>query len=125
MSEPFEHIIIVYNIKVFSRLLKNIKHNLSTPFHPESQGALERYHQTLKSMLRAYCYELGRDWEEGVSWLLFASREAVQESSGFSPAELVFGHRPRGPLTVLKEKWLDDAKRVTLSEYISVHALST
>ncbi|KAI3351357.1 hypothetical protein L3Q82_005905 [Scortum barcoo] len=33
-----------------------------------------------------------RDWDEGVPLVLFAAREAVQESLGFSPAELVFGH---------------------------------
>ena len=34
--------------------------------------------------------------------LLFAVREAVQESLGFSPFELVFGRTVRGPLKVLK-----------------------
>lgn len=105
----------------FSQVLKRlgIKHNVSTAYHPESQGALERFHQTLKSMLRSYCFELERDWEEGILWLLFASREVVQESLGFSPVELVFGHNPSGPLTILKEKWLSDPKSSTLPEYVS------
>ena len=34
--------------------------------------------------------------------MVFAVREAVQGSLGFSPADLVFGHTPRGPLKVLK-----------------------
>uniref|UniRef100_A0A8C6PGU5 Gypsy retrotransposon integrase-like protein 1 n=1 Tax=Nothobranchius furzeri TaxID=105023 RepID=A0A8C6PGU5_NOTFU len=33
-----------------------IQHVMSSAYHPESQGALERWHQTLKSMLRKYCY---------------------------------------------------------------------
>ena len=33
-------------------------------------------------------------------------RESVQESLGYSPFELVFGHTPRGPLKLLKEVWL-------------------
>ena len=32
----------------------------------------------------------------------------MQESLGFSPFELVFGHTPRGPLKLLKERWLSD-----------------
>lgn len=105
----------------FSRLLKklNIQHNISSAYHPESQGALERYHQTLKSMICAYCFELVRDWEEGIPWLLFASREVVQESMGFSPAELVFGHRPQGPLPMLNEKWLGDVKQTSFPEYVT------
>ena len=29
-----------------------IKHSTSTAYHPQSQGAIERYHQTLKTMMR-------------------------------------------------------------------------
>uniref|UniRef100_A0A8C1PIS4 Integrase catalytic domain-containing protein n=1 Tax=Cyprinus carpio TaxID=7962 RepID=A0A8C1PIS4_CYPCA len=106
---------------MFSQVLKrlHIKHVFSSAYHPESQGTLERFHQTLKSMLRAYCFELERDWEEGIPWLLFASREVVQESLGFSPADLVFGHTPRGPLTVLKESRLSDQKCKSLPEYVT------
>ena len=66
---------------------------------------MERFHQTLKSLLRAYCTELDRDWEGGLPWLILAAREAVQESTGFSPNDLVFGHKVRGPLAVFKG-WL-------------------
>ena len=75
-----------------------IKQYKSSAYHPESQGALERFHQTLKTMIRMYCTENSRDWDEGVHLLLFAVRESVQESLGFSPFELVFGHAVRGPL---------------------------
>ena len=84
--------------RVFSQVMRQlfIKHHTSSAYHPQSQGALERFHQTLKSLLRAYCMELGRGWEEGLPWLLLASREVVQESTGFSPNELVFGHSVLG-----------------------------
>uniref|UniRef100_A0A667ZMH0 Integrase catalytic domain-containing protein n=1 Tax=Myripristis murdjan TaxID=586833 RepID=A0A667ZMH0_9TELE len=75
---------------MFAQVLKmlGVSHNQSTPYHAQSQGALERFHQTLKSLLRAYCTELDRDWEDGLPWLMLAAREAVQESTGFSPNEL-------------------------------------
>ena len=91
----------------------------SSAYHPESQGALERYHQTLKSMIRAFCQEYDKDWDEGIPLLLFATREAKQESLGFSPFELVFSHSVRGPLKLLKEKWLaDDNVKFNLLEYV-------
>lgn len=94
--------------KLFAKVLQtlSISHNVSSAYHPESQGALERWHQTLKSMLRKYCMDTQKDWDEGVPLVLFAIRETVQESLGFSPAELVFGHTVRGPLKVLKEQIL-------------------
>ena len=81
-----------------------IKQYKSSAYHPESQGALERFHQTLKTMIKMYCIENSRDWDEGVHLLLFAVRESVQESLGFSLFELVFCHAVQGPLLLLKEK---------------------
>ena len=81
-----------------------IKQYKSSAYHPECQGALERFHQTLKTMIKMYCIENSKDWDEGVHLLLFAVCESVQESLGFSPFELVFGHAVRGPLLLLKEK---------------------
>ena len=94
--------------KLFASVLRtlSVAHQVSSPYHPESQGALERWHQTLKAMLRKYCMDTCNDWDEGVPFVLFAIRETVQESLGFSPADLVFGHTPRGPLKVLKEQIL-------------------
>ena len=82
---------------------------MSSAFHPQSQGALERWHQTLKTMMKIYCFETEKDWDEGIHLLLFAARESVQESLGFSPFELVFGHTVRGPLKLLKEKLLSSS----------------
>ena len=96
-----------------------IKQYKSTAYHPQSQGALERFHQTLKNMLRAYCLQHGKDWDEGVHLVLFASREVVQESLGFSPFELLYGRTVRGPLKVLKETWLKDDPSVSLLDYVS------
>ncbi len=57
-------------------------------------------------MLRTYCLASGKDWAESLPFLLFAVREAEQESLGFSPADLVFGHSVKGPLKVLSEQLL-------------------
>ncbi len=49
-------------------------------------------------MIKTYCAEYEKDWDEGISLLLFAARESVQETLGYSPFELVFGREVRGPL---------------------------
>lgn len=107
--------------KAFAQALRtlNIKHVTSSPYHPESQGALERFHQTMKSMLRKHCHESERDWDDSVPLVMFAAREAVQESLGFSPAELIFGHEVRGPLTVLKEQLVVPEQKVrSIPDYV-------
>ena len=35
----------------------NIEQYKSSAYHPESQGALERFHQTLKNTIRTYCFQ--------------------------------------------------------------------
>ncbi len=47
-------------------------------------------------MLRAFCVETGKYWADGLPLLMFAIRESVQESLGFSPVELcVWAHGSR------------------------------
>ena len=96
-----------------------IKQYRSSAYHPESQGALERFHQTLKNMIRAYCTQYQSEWDQGIHLLLFAAREAVQESLGFSPFKLVFGRTVRGPLKLLKEMWLADDPPDSLLDQVS------
>uniref|UniRef100_A0A8C6LM93 Gypsy retrotransposon integrase-like protein 1 n=1 Tax=Nothobranchius furzeri TaxID=105023 RepID=A0A8C6LM93_NOTFU len=112
-----------FQSRVFNQVAKTlgITHVISSAYHPESQGALERWHQTLKSMLTKYCLSTDRTWEEGLPFVLFAAREAVQDSLGFSPAQLVFGHTPRGPLKALKEWFLSSSSQagVIASKYVS------
>lgn len=107
-----------FSSHMFAQVLK-IKQNQSSAYHAQSQGALERFHQTLKSLLRAYCTELDRDWEEGLPWLMLAAREAVQESTGFSPNDLVFGHTVRGPLAVLKDNCVDTDPPKNLVDFVN------
>ena len=85
---------------VMSGVFQQVMHELgikqyrSSAYHPESQGALERFHQTLKNMIRSYCFDTEKDWDEGIHLSLFA----VRESFGFNPSELVIGHTVRRPL---------------------------
>ncbi|XP_030839510.1 uncharacterized protein LOC763830 [Strongylocentrotus purpuratus] len=98
-----------------------IKQINSSAYHPQSQGALERYHQTLKTMIKSYCLENSGDWDKGIPFLLFASRDTPNDSTGFTPFELVFGHEPRGPLKVVKEQLLSEMKEESenVLDYVS------
>ncbi|XP_043968384.1 uncharacterized protein LOC122828679 isoform X1 [Gambusia affinis] len=108
--------------RTFAQALKQlgVEHVTSSSYHPESQGALERFHQTLKAMLRKYCMGTEKDWDEGIPFLLFAVRGTVQDTLGCSPAGLVFGHEVRGPLNVLKDQLISSSHSVkSIPEYVS------
>ena len=107
--------------KIFLHVMDQlgIKQCVASAYHPKLQGALEIYHQTLKTMMKTYCMDYVKDWDQGIHFLLFSARETVQESLGFSPFELVFGHSVRGPLKVLQEAWFEDKSQYNLLEYVS------
>ena len=58
----------------------NIKHKMTTPFHPQANGLVERFNGTLKTMLKKLAIEQPAQWDTFFPALLFAYHEAPQES---------------------------------------------
>ena len=85
--------------------LLNIHPIVTSPYHPQTDGLVERFNQTLKSMLSRFSVEEGKNWDKMIPYILFAYREVPQATTGFSPFELLFGRDVRGPLDVLREQW--------------------
>ena len=81
----------------------------TSPYHPQSNGVVERFHGTMKSMLRKVVEDKPREWHRFLPALLFACRELPSETTGFSPFELLFGRSVRGPVSLLQEVWTDDS----------------
>ncbi|GFX91070.1 retrovirus-related Pol polyprotein from transposon opus [Trichonephila clavipes] len=77
----------------------------STPGHPESMGAVERWNRTLKDMLNKNIQEHGNEWDVHLPYLLFAYREIPHTLTGVSQYQLVYGRLPLGPMSILKEFW--------------------
>ena len=75
----------------------------TSPYHPQTDGLVERFNQTLKAMLKRTASEEGKDWDKLIPFLLFAYREVPQESTGYSPFELLYGRDVRGPLDIPKQ----------------------
>lgn len=94
-----------------SRLMKLLHRQLgitaikTSPYHPQTDGLVERFNQTLKNMLRKFVSDTGRDWDKWLPFVLFAYREVPQASTGFSPFELLYGWRVQGPLDLLRKNW--------------------
>ncbi|XP_068221744.1 uncharacterized protein [Palaemon carinicauda] len=109
--------------KYFRDKMKELGINLvtSTPYHPESQGIVERFHQTLKSCLRKLCNNFEHDWEEKLPFVLLALRLTPNDTTGFSPFDLLFGHTAKGPLEILKCKLMQEEGRKDYIQNIENH----
>jgi Integrase core domain/Integrase zinc binding domain len=85
VSEVWQHIC--------SRL--NIKHKLTTAYHPQANGMLESFHRQLKDALRSR--QANMDWESHLPWAMLGLRAAPKDDSGVLAAELTFGATLRLP----------------------------
>ena len=107
-------------MKEVSRLI-SLKRLTTTPYHPMCNGLVERFNGSLKMMLKRLCSERPHDWHKYLNPLLFAYRDAPQESLGYTPFELIYGHNVRGPMTILRELWtkeVDDPEVKTTYQYV-------
>ncbi|XDV20721.1 hypothetical protein PO909_025992 [Leuciscus waleckii] len=85
--------------------LLGIKSIRTSVYHPQTDGLVKRLNRTLKTMIRKFVHYDAKNWDKWLEPLLFAVREVLQASTGFSPFELLYGRQPRGVLDVLKEIW--------------------
>ena len=74
--------------------LNGTRLHMTTAYHPQSNGIVERFHRHLKSALMARL--TGPDWIDEPPWVLLDIRTVPKEDLEFSSAEMVYG----APLTV-------------------------
>ena len=53
-------------------------------FHPESQGEVERFRQSMKRLLRCCCLYIGTNWVQTIPFVLFAAGAAKQVTLEFT-----------------------------------------
>ena len=85
----------------WEQYLKNlgIKHNRTTPVHPQSNGRTERFNRTLKTMLEKLVNNDAASWEDRLGEALLAYRTSVSTVTGHTPFFLTYGRHSRLPLT--------------------------
>lgn len=68
--------------------LLGAQHIFTTAYHPQANGAVERFHRTLKTAIIA---ANGRSWSNLLPLVLLTLRNSLKEDIECSPAELVYG----------------------------------
>ena len=84
---------------VFKRSCKLLRiHKLNTSaYHPESNGALERAHKTMREYLRCFCYPKGTHSHKWLPFACFVYNTTPHTLTKFTPYEILFGRKANVP----------------------------
>jgi putative transposase len=98
---------------------RNIKHVRGAPYHPMTQGKIERWHQTLKNRILLENYYLPGDLQAQIEAFVadYNLRRYHESIDNLTPADVYFG---RGP-TILEER--ERIKRQTIANRRLQHQL--
>ena len=79
----------------------NIKKLRTSPYHPQTNGAVECVHQMLEQMIAKLDNKWYRKWPEHHSSITHAYNSTRSQIMGYSPYFLMIGCRPRLPVDLL------------------------
>jgi len=79
-----------------------IKKTRASALHPQSDGQLERQHQTILNYLAKFICENQKDWDRWIPMCLLAYRSFKHETTGVTPAELYLARDLRLPMDLLQ-----------------------
>ncbi|GJV76196.1 putative reverse transcriptase domain-containing protein [Tanacetum coccineum] len=72
--------------------------DMSTTYHPQTDGQIERTIQTLKDMPRACVIDFGKGWDRHLPLVEFSSNNNYHTSIKVAPFEALYGRKCRSPI---------------------------
>ncbi|KAD4385762.1 hypothetical protein E3N88_25931 [Mikania micrantha] len=72
--------------------------DLSTAYHPQTDGQTERTIQTLEDMLRACVIDFGGNWDSHLPLVEFSYNNSYHASIGMAPFEALYGRKCRSSI---------------------------
>src|SRR5437762_1515114 len=82
----------------------NVHLNMSTAFHPQTDGQSEALNQVLEQYLRIFCTYHQDDWVELLPFAEFSYNNSVNTSTKMTPFYAVYGQHPRSVWPSIQEK---------------------
>jgi hypothetical protein len=72
--------------------------DMSTAYHPQTDGQSERTIQTLEDMLRACVLDFGGNWDDHLHLVEFSYNNSYHSSIGMAPFKALYGRKCRSPV---------------------------
>ena len=110
-----------FESELFGQLMKwmEIDKLRTTAYQPSTNGAVERFHRTLNTMLGKVVSDTQRDWDDKLPAVMAAYRASPHETTGFSPNRLFLGREVRMPLDLVMGLPSDESNQVnSMDEFV-------
>lgn len=75
--------------------LYEIKHKMTSAYHPKTNGLTERFNGTLCKCLAKLAEETQEDWDDLIDVVILSYRLRKHSASGYTPMELLYGIEKR------------------------------
>lgn len=85
----------------------HFKQRLSTPYHPQTIGGLERNHRCLNEYVRQFVNESQTDWDEWLPYYAFCYNTTPHTDIHYTPFELIFGKTCSLPQNIKNQTQID------------------
>lgn len=94
-----------FTSKTFKNICKlfNIKKLQTTPYHPQTNGALERHHKPLADYLRAFSKKNPEKWDDLLPYAMYVHNNSKNAATKIAPNDCLFGYISEMP-SKLKRK---------------------
>eukprot|EP01088_Endostelium_zonatum_P003707 TRINITY_DN1489_c0_g2_i2.p2 TRINITY_DN1489_c0_g2~~TRINITY_DN1489_c0_g2_i2.p2 ORF type:complete len:697 (-),score=184.40 TRINITY_DN1489_c0_g2_i2:4878-6656(-) len=79
-----------------NKLLKT-KHRTTTAYHPQTNGVIEKFHESLVGAIKFLCASNEENWDEFIDISLFIFRTSVNKTIGKTPFETLYGFKASLP----------------------------
>ncbi|VDI22567.1 Hypothetical predicted protein [Mytilus galloprovincialis] len=109
-----------FESKLFASMcdLLEIEKTRTTPYHPQSDGMVERYNRTLQQILSMFVNENKDDWDSHLPYVTMAYRACTHESTKCSPNLLMLGREISLPIDILTGSNQDEISSFCPNLYI-------
>ena len=88
-----------FTATMMEELLKQIgsTHLYATPYHPETNGQIERYNSTMDAKIAALSNERKTDWDDQLPLVTFNYNSNIHATTKHVPFEMMYGRSPTLP----------------------------
>ncbi|CAF4193297.1 unnamed protein product [Rotaria magnacalcarata] len=89
--------VITKAVRDCTALTASVTHIFATPYHPSTNGQIERYNATMDAKIAALSNDRRSDWNEKLPFVIFNYNTTIHATSNNIPFDIMYGRSPLLP----------------------------